>query len=188
MCPFPQALKIFSLSQVLSSLLLLFICGVFFMILGLAICWILNIWIIVFNQIWTNFDHYFFRNFFCALPLHLWHLQAHIYWAMLKVCLFFLKYFTYLERGEGRDVWEIHGSVASCKPPTVGLAHNPGIFPDLQSNQWPFGSQASTLSTKPHQPGRALLKFVHSIMTLYSFFFSLFFLCFFLDILCCCAF
>ena len=38
-------------------------------------------------------------------------------------------------------------------PPTGDLAHNPGMCPDWESNQRPFGSQASTQSTEPHQPG-----------------------------------
>ena len=38
-------------------------------------------------------------------------------------------------------------------PPTGDLAHNPGIRPDWKSNQQPFGLQAATQSTEPHQPG-----------------------------------
>ena len=38
-------------------------------------------------------------------------------------------------------------------PPTGDLAHNPGMGPDWESNQWPFGLQASTQPTEPHQPG-----------------------------------
>ena len=33
------------------------------------------------------------------------------------------------------------------------LACNPGMCPDWESNWKPFGSQASTQSTEPHQPG-----------------------------------
>ena len=44
--------------------------------------------------------------------------------------------------------------VASCVYPTGDLALNPGMCPDLKSNQWPFRSQASTQSTEPHQPGQ----------------------------------
>ena len=33
------------------------------------------------------------------------------------------------------------------------LAHNPGMCPDWEWNQRPFGSQASTQSTESHQPG-----------------------------------
>ena len=38
-------------------------------------------------------------------------------------------------------------------PPTGDLACNPGPRPDWELNQWPFGLQASTQSTEPHQPG-----------------------------------
>ena len=41
----------------------------------------------------------------------------------------------------------------SHAPPTGHLARNPGMCPDWESNQQPFGSQASTQSTEPHQPG-----------------------------------
>ena len=37
--------------------------------------------------------------------------------------------------------------------PTGNLAHNPGMFPDWESNHPPFGSQAGTQSTEPCQPG-----------------------------------
>ena len=38
-------------------------------------------------------------------------------------------------------------------PPTGDLACNPGMCSDWELNQWPFGSQAGTPSTEPHQPG-----------------------------------
>ena len=38
-------------------------------------------------------------------------------------------------------------------PPPGNLAHNPGMCPDWESNQRPFGSQAGAQSTEPHQPG-----------------------------------
>ena len=51
--------------------------------------------------------------------------------------------------------------VASCAPPhTEDMASNPGMCSDLESNQWPFGSQASTQSTEPHQPGQKLSVFI----------------------------
>ena len=69
----------------------------------------------------------------------------------------FLKDFIYLcleRRGEGEREGEKHQCVvASCTPPTGNLAHNPGMCPDWESNQWPFGSQAGTQSTEPHQLG-----------------------------------
>ena len=36
---------------------------------------------------------------------------------------------------------------------TGDLARNPGMCPDWESNQRPFGLKASTQSTEPHQPG-----------------------------------
>ena len=38
-------------------------------------------------------------------------------------------------------------------PPTGDLAHNPGMCPDWEWNQRPFGSQDDAQSTEPHQPG-----------------------------------
>ena len=47
--------------------------------------------------------------------------------------------------------------VASVTPPTRDLAQNPGTCHDGELNWWPFGSQASTQSTEPHQPGLKVL-------------------------------
>lgn len=52
---------------------------------------------------------------------------------------------------------EKHGLVASHMPPTVDLAYNPGLYPDRELSQQPFGSQASSQSTELHQPGHNLL-------------------------------
>ena len=43
--------------------------------------------------------------------------------------------------------------VASRAPPTGDLACNPGMCPDWESNPQPFGLQAGTQSTEPHQSG-----------------------------------
>ena len=43
--------------------------------------------------------------------------------------------------------------VASCAPPTGDLARNPGMCPDWELNQRPFGLQTCTQSTELHQPG-----------------------------------
>ena len=43
--------------------------------------------------------------------------------------------------------------VASHMLPIGDLVHNPGMCPDWESNHQPFGSQAGTQSTEPHQPG-----------------------------------
>ena len=78
---------------------------------------------------------------------------------------FSLKDFIYLclERGrEGEREGEKHQCVvASHTPPTGDLACNPGMCPDWESNQRPFGSQAGTQSTEPHQPG---LTFYNSVV------------------------
>ena len=49
--------------------------------------------------------------------------------------------------------------IASHTPPTRDLACNPGMCPDWESNQQLFGSQASTQSTEPHQPGEFVIIF-----------------------------
>ena len=69
------------------------------------------------------------------------------------VYLFFLRFiFIDFQRGE-REGEKHQCVVASCAPPTGDLACNPGMCPDWELNQQPFGSQASTQSTEPHQPG-----------------------------------
>ena len=42
---------------------------------------------------------------------------------------------------------------ASCTAPAGDLDHSPGLCADWESNQEPFGSQASAQSTEPHQSG-----------------------------------
>ena len=42
--------------------------------------------------------------------------------------------------------------VASRALPAGDMACNRGMCPDWESNQQPFGSQAGTQSTEPHQP------------------------------------
>ena len=68
-----------------------------------------------------------------------------------------LKIFIYLflERGEGKEKeGEKHQCVvASCTPPTEDQAYTPGMCLGWESNQQPFGSQASAQSTEPHHPG-----------------------------------
>ena len=69
---------------------------------------------------------------------------------------FFKGFYLFLERGrEGERRGEKHECVAaSHAPPTGDPADNPGMCPDWESNRWPFGSQAGTQSTEPHQPGQ----------------------------------
>ena len=57
------------------------------------------------------------------------------------------------KRERNINVQEIHLSFASLMPPTGDLGRNPGMCPDWESNWWPFGSQAITQSTEPHQAG-----------------------------------
>ena len=61
--------------------------------------------------------------------------------------------FTFREERERRKREKHQCVVAFHGPPTGDLAHNRGMCPDWESNQWPFGSQADTQSTEPHQPG-----------------------------------
>ena len=77
----------------------------------------------------------------------------------------FLKDFMYLlsERGGGRE--RKHWSSASGVLPTRIPAHNPGTCPDWKCNRWPSGSQASTQSTEPHQPGPTYLKQTNIVFT-----------------------
>ena len=58
---------------------------------------------------------------------------------------FFLKIlfiYLFLERGmEGeREGEKYQCVVAFCVPRTSDMAHNPGMYPDWELNQWPFGS------------------------------------------------
>ena len=78
-----------------------------------------------------------------------------------NVSLSFFKDFIYLflERGrEGEKEGKEHQCVvAPHVPPTRDLAHNLGMHLDWELNPGPFGSQASTQSTEPHQPGPMFL-------------------------------
>ena len=75
----------------------------------------------------------------------------------INCSLFFKRFYLFIfrERGtEGEREGEKHQCVvASCMPPTGNPAYNPGMCPDWELNQQPFGSQAGTQSTKPYQPG-----------------------------------
>ena len=73
-------------------------------------------------------------------------------------CLFVFKDFIYFrQKGrEGEREVEKHQCVFAFVRPTGDLARNPGTCTDWESNWRPPGSQASTQSTEPHQPGRAL--------------------------------
>ena len=69
---------------------------------------------------------------------------------MFKVLLIFRERGREGERGkETPNVW-----ATTCMPLTGDPACNPGMCPGWESNQRHFGSQASTQSTEPHQPGQ----------------------------------
>ena len=56
---------------------------------------------------------------------------------------------------EGETEGEKHQCVVAFHTtPTGDLAHNPGMYPDWESNWQPFSLQASIQSTEPHQPGQ----------------------------------
>ena len=75
--------------------------------------------------------------------------------ADLKVLFFLKDYFIlfFTERREGERQRNINVWLPLVRPPSRDLAHNPGMCPHWESNQEPFGSQVSTQSSEPHQPG-----------------------------------
>ena len=85
-----------------------------------------------------------------------------------KLFLLFFKDFIYLflERGRvGEREGEKHQCVvASHVAPTGDLARNPGMWPDWESNQWPFGSQPvlSPLSYTSQGSKLLLIKYLAS--------------------------
>ena len=89
------------------------------------------------------------------------YIYMYIYLKILLIYFYFLEYFIYLllERGEGREKRGRETSVCEryqlllTRPPTSDQAFNPDMCPDWELNQQTFSSQASTQSTKPHQPG-----------------------------------
>ena len=73
--------------------------------------------------------------------------------------------YLFLDRA-GRD-WEREGEkhqcvIASLTSPTRDLAQNLGMCPDWEMNWWPFGVQARTQSTEPHQSGQKILSQMYS--------------------------
>ena len=83
----------------------------------------------------------------------------HISFRRLKK-IFYL--FIFRERGrEGEREEENHQCVVISHATSTGdVACNPGMCPDWESNQQPFGLQASAQSTEPHQSGQ-FLDFYH---------------------------
>ena len=64
----------------------------------------------------------------------------------------FIHLFIFREKGRERErEGEKHQCVVAFHAPATGdQALQPGMCPDWESNQQPFGSQASAQSTKPH--------------------------------------
>ena len=96
-------------------------------------------------------------------PLTPYILSVFQHWELLfPWCNFFFFLhilFIYFQReGEG----ERHGKKRQCVRNTLisrlSLTPpgdlDPGMCPDWETNRWPFGLQASTQSTEPHQPGQ----------------------------------
>ena len=90
------------------------------------------------------------------VPLHAGVSPTEYTFRFLSFFFFFLKIlFIFRERGRERErEGKTHQCVVASHTPTTGdLAHNPGMCPDRELNQWPFDLQASAQSTEPHQPG-----------------------------------
>ena len=72
---------------------------------------------------------------------------------------FLKRFYLFIFRERGREVErgeKLQRVVASPVPTTRDLARNPGMCPDWELNQRPFGLQAGTQSAEPHQPGPAV--------------------------------
>ena len=63
--------------------------------------------------------------------------------------------------GEGEREGEKHQCVVDFRTLSTGnLARNPVMCPDGELNQGPYGLQAGTWSTGPHQPGQDFMTFI----------------------------
>ena len=60
--------------------------------------------------------------------------------------------FIFRERGREGEKEKHQHVVASHTLPTGDLTQNPGVCPNWESNWRPFGLQAGTQFTDPHQP------------------------------------
>ena len=78
--------------------------------------------------------------------------QSHISQGEVFIYLF-LRLYLFIFRDGGKEGEKYQCVVASHMPPTGDLVLNPSMCPDWELNWWPFGSQAVTQSTEPHQPG-----------------------------------
>ena len=71
-----------------------------------------------------------------------------IFLSPFKICMYVCIYL-FMTEGKGGRKTSMCGCLSHA--PTGDLAHNPGMCPDRESNQWLLGSQAGTQST----PARA---------------------------------
>ena len=87
-----------------------------------------------------------------AQILHLGSIFQDIYFFLLFKILFI----QFQRKGKGERKRGRKTSMCGCLShnPHWGLAHNPSICPDWESNWQPFDSQAGTPSTEPHQPSQ----------------------------------
>ena len=83
----------------------------------------------------------------------------------------YLLFIYFFREGKGGRKRRRETSMCGCllRPPTGDLAHNAGMCPDWESNQRPFGSEAGSQSTEPHQPGPFIHFFFNSVVCLPSF-------------------
>ena len=83
----------------------------------------------------------------CIFPLFNYPISLSLSPSLLEIL------FIFREKGREREREKHQCVVASRSPPTRGLAYNPGMCLDWESNPWSFGLQAGAQSTEPHQPG-----------------------------------
>ena len=83
-----------------------------------------------------------------------------------QIIIFFLSVLKILfisrERKREREAEKHQCVVASHTPPPGDLALNPGMCPEWELKRQPFGWEAGTQSTEPHQPG--LFSFSHFLL------------------------
>ena len=117
---------------------------------------------------------------FLAFLFESFHLSAYIiHWFLPLHYSYFKKdFYLFLERGEGREKErEKHQCVvASHTPPAGGLACNPGMCPDWESNQRPFGSQDGAQFMEPHWSGLFFTFFIRTLNILDSYYYFTHFL------------
>ena len=85
-----------------------------------------------------------------------------MYYQWLGGAIFFLSILFFLFiyfREKGREGERGRETLIGClsHDPNQELGPQPGMCPDWDSNQQPFGWQAGTQSTEPHQPGRGAI-------------------------------